>query len=81
MIHEIIAIAPNFSDNLSYNITAIQCALRCQRSKTALKTRRAAAKDLGKLQNSNGALKLEIEQLRANARNETLRIQAQAGER
>lgn len=46
-----------------------------------LKKRRAAAKDVGKLQLNNEALKLEIEQLKARAADDTRRIIAQNEEK
>jgi cell division protein FtsB len=42
---------------------------------------RREAKDLGKLQMSNEALKEEIEQLRARAKDDTRRVLVEAGER
>jgi cell division protein FtsB len=42
---------------------------------------RREAKDLGKLQMSNEALKEEIEQLRARAKDDTRRVLEEAGER
>ena len=59
----------------------IQCLVRCRCARKVLRLYRAAAKDLGKLQLSNDVLKLEIEQLRAKARNETRRVLAEAEER
>lgn len=64
-----------------YVLIAIQCVVRCRSAKHLLWTYRAAAKDLGTLQLSNDALKLEIEQLRARARDETRRVLAEAEER
>eukprot|EP01038_Epipyxis_sp_PR26KG_P004894 gene4894-6853_t len=48
-------------------IIALQCKLRCIKSKSQLKDLKVAAKDLGKLQQSNEALKQEIEMLRQRA--------------
>lgn len=42
---------------------------------------RIAAKDVGKLQLNNDALKQEIEQLRSRAKDETRRMQAETEER
>lgn len=55
--------------------------LRCRRAKAALKALKAAAKDVGKLQLNNEALKLEIEQLRARAKDETRRMLIETEER
>lgn len=55
--------------------------LRCSRAKVALKVLKAAAKDVGKLQLNNEALKLEIEQLRARAKDETRRVLLETEER
>ena len=60
---------------------AVQCSYRCRRARTALKVLKIAAKDVGKLQLNNEALKLEIEQLRARAKDETRRMIAETEER
>lgn len=46
-----------------------------------LKSLKASAKDVGKLQMTNDALKQEIEQLRARAKDETRRMQVETDER
>jgi hypothetical protein len=46
-----------------------------------LKAHKAAAKDVGKLQLNNDALKQEIEELRARAKDETRRVQAETEKR
>lgn len=56
-------------------VLGFQCALRCRMARKVLKALRIAAKDLGKLQQNNDALKAEIELLRQHAAEETRRIQ------
>ena len=56
-------------------VLSLQCALRRRRAWAVLKALRAEAKDLGKLQQNNENLKAEIELLRAQAAEETRRIQ------
>lgn len=46
-----------------------------------MKAHKAAAKDVGKLQLNNDALKQEIEELRARAKDETRRVQAETEKR
>jgi cell division protein FtsB len=55
--------------------------MRRRLAKTHLKSMRREAKDLGKLQQSNEALKEEIELLRARAKDDTRRVLVEAGER
>ena len=55
-------------------IVALQCARRKHLAKIHLKSLRAAAKDLGRLQQSNEALKREIRELQAKAADETRRM-------
>lgn len=62
-------------------VVAIQCLSRCRKAKALLKSHKAAAKDVGKLQLNNDALKQEIEELRARAKDETKRIQAETEKR
>lgn len=82
-IHNYLNIVSVHHTNLlsSKYLIAIQCLARCRHARNVLRICRAAAKDLGKLQLSNDVLKLEIEQLRAKARNETRRVLAEAEER
>lgn len=61
--------------------TALQCAMRGRLARKNLKCMRREAKDLGRLQQSNEALKEEIEQLRARAKDDTRRVLEEAGER
>jgi myosin heavy subunit len=58
-------------------VVALQCGLRCRIAKKLLKAYRIEAKDVGRLQQSNEALKAEIEALRARAAEEAQRIQAE----
>lgn len=74
-------ISPRFISFHHISLSALQCAVRRRRSKIILRSRKAAAKDLGKLQHSNESLKLEIEQLRARAKDETRRVLVEAEER
>jgi hypothetical protein len=62
-------------------VVAIQCLSRCRKAKALLKAHKAAAKDVGKLQLNNDALKQEIEELRARAKDETRRVQAETEKR
>ena len=62
-------------------VVAIQCLSRCRKAKALLKAHKAAAKDVGKLQLNNDALKQEIEELRARAKDETKRILAETEKR
>lgn len=62
-------------------ILALQCALRCRVARKELRVLRVAAKDLGKLQQNNDALKAEIEMLRQHAAEETRRIQEETAAR
>lgn len=55
--------------------------MRRRLAKKHLKSMRREAKDLGKLQQSNEALKEEIELLRARAKDDTRRVLVEAGER
>jgi hypothetical protein len=55
-------------------ITILQSLLRKHRAKAVLKLKRSEAKDVGKLQQSNEALKAEIENLRAMAVEENRRL-------
>jgi hypothetical protein len=55
--------------------------MRQRRARNVLLSRRSAGKDLGKVQLSNDALKVEISLLRAKAQDETKRLQAAAEER
>ena len=59
-------------------IVALQCRLRCKRSKVVLRDRRAAARDVGKLKQNNEAMKQEIERLRAEAAQATALSKLQA---
>jgi myosin V len=56
-------------------VIAMQCGIRRSIAKTTLKQLRIAAKDVGRLQQSNEALKAEIEMLRAKAAEDNLRAQ------
>ena len=60
---------------------ALQCKMRQIRARNVLQSRRMTGKDLGKMQLSNDALKIEISHLRAKAQDETKRLQAVAEER
>jgi myosin V len=60
---------------------AVQCAYRVRKAKGVFKALKVAAKDVGKLQLNNDALKQEIEQLRSRAKDETRRMQAETEER
>lgn len=60
---------------------AVQCAYRVRKAKAVFKALKVAAKDVGKLQLNNDALKQEIEQLRSRAKDETRRMQAETEER
>ena len=62
-------------------VLGLQCAFRCGVAKGELKSLRVAAKDLGKLQQNNDALKAEIELLRQQAAEETRRIQEETAAR
>ena len=62
-------------------VVAIQCLSRCRKAKALLKAHNAAAKDVGKLQLNNDALKQEIEELRARAKDETRRVLAETEKR
>ncbi|CAM9199076.1 unnamed protein product, partial [Ectocarpus fasciculatus] len=62
-------------------VLGLQCAFRCNVAKKVLKSLRVAAKDLGKLQQNNDALKAEIELLRQQAADETRRIQEETAKR
>jgi myosin heavy subunit len=62
-------------------VVALQCCVRRRRARKVLKARRAAAKDVGKLQTSNEALKKEIEELRIRAAEEARKAQKEAEER
>jgi hypothetical protein len=62
-------------------VVPIQCLVRCAQAKVLLRKKRAAAKDVGKLQLNNEALKLEIEQLKARAADDTRRVIAENEER
>jgi hypothetical protein len=55
--------------------------MRGRLARSNMKCMRREAKDLGKLQLSNEALKEEIEQLRARAKDDTRRVLVEAGER
>lgn len=55
----------------------LQCAWRCRVARKIIKALRIAAKDVGRLQQSNEALKAEIEALKARAAEENRRIQAE----
>jgi cell division protein FtsB len=55
--------------------------MRGRLARSNFKFMRREAKDLGKLQMSNEALKEEIEQLRARAKDDTRRVLVEAGER
>ncbi len=55
-----------------------QCCVRRKRAKAVLKALRVAAKDVGKLQTSNEALKKEIEELRERAAEEAKRARSEA---
>ena len=59
-------------------VIALQCSLRRMRAKVVLKELRVAAKDVGRLQQSNEALKAEIEALRARAAEEAKLSQEKA---
>lgn len=56
-------------------VIRMQCGIRRIRAKNELKALRIAAKDLGKLQQSNEALKAEIEQLRKKAAEDSRKAQ------
>jgi myosin-5 len=57
-----------------FAVVVLQNRLRKQLAKDKLKSLRLAAKDVGKLRQSNDALKLEIETLKARAVEETRRL-------
>jgi myosin V len=61
-------------------VIALQCCARRSKAKVALKELRVAAKDVGRLQQSNEALKAEIEALRALAADQAKAAQAKARE-
>jgi myosin heavy subunit len=55
-------------------VVELQCLYRCKVAKRSLIDLRKAAKDIGKLQQSNEALKAEIEALRAKAAEESKKL-------
>lgn len=57
-------------------VLSLQCRVRMRQAKGRLRELRARAKDMGLLQQSNAALKTEIEELRARAAAETARAVA-----
>ena len=59
-------------------LLALQCAARRRAARTAVRARRAEARDVGKLQQSNEALKAEIARLQENAAAETRAREASA---
>jgi hypothetical protein len=61
--------------NFRRAVVAMQCGIRRSIAKTHLKQLKIAAKDVGRLQQSNEALKAEIEMLRARAAEDNLRAQ------
>jgi len=56
-------------------VIALQCSIRRHIAKATLKQLKVAAKDVGRLQQSNEALKAEIEALRAKAAEDALKAQ------
>lgn len=58
-------------------IITLQCRIRMRISKRHLRELKAAAKDIGRLQQSNESLKLEIEMLKAKAAEDAKRLQEQ----
>lgn len=54
---------------------ALQCAMRRRVAKAVFKQKKAEAKDVGKLQQSNESLKAEIESLRARAAEDAAKMQ------
>lgn len=62
-------------NNYRRAVIAMQCGIRRSMAKSQLKQLRVAAKDVGRLQQSNEALKAEIEMLRAKAAEDALKAQ------